>query len=111
VAHGVNKSDTSIYQTELEGNTTFVLNRLKECAAGLPLFIAIGNHDAEEHTPSFLYNKFTALSNSENTVFGDSTEYGGYCYRDFDDKRVRVYLLNAGEEIVKSGNDSGATEV
>ena len=91
-----------------EENSALIISRLREGAAGIPLFVAIGNHDAEELGATFLYSNFTSLSDSDNTTFGDQT-YGGYCYRDFEDKKTRVYLLNAGEGIIKDKSDYGAT--
>ena len=88
---------------------------LHEFHNGLPCFHAIGNHDTglyydeaqneAGNTGNFLisgewlYNNFTKLSESENTVFGDPT-YGGYCYRDFPEKKLRVYLLNTSDYIL-----------
>lgn len=46
-----------------------------------------------------LFDLYTKLSDSDDTVFGDST-YGGYCYRDFPDKKLRVFLLNTSEAIL-----------
>ena len=88
---------------------------LHEFHNGVPCFHAIGNHDTglyydeaqndAGNTGNFLisgewlYNNFTKLSDSENTVFGDPT-YGGYCYRDFPEKKLRVYLLNTSDYIL-----------
>lgn len=81
-----------------------------EADTGIPRFRAIGNHDTGTYyheaggsieTPEYLYNTFTALSASDDTVFGDTT-YGGYCYRDFSDKKLRVFLLNTNEGILSS---------
>jgi len=51
-----------------------------------------------------MYNNFTALSGSE-AVYGDDISGGGYCYRDFEKQKIRVYLLNTSENIVKNGQD------
>lgn len=85
---------------------------LSETEKGIPTFHAIGNHDTGEYynekmnangysgvyteSPEYLYQIFTSKADSENTVFGDSS-YGGYCYRDFADKKLRVFLLNTSE--------------
>lgn len=90
----------------------------------MPVFHAIGNHDTgyyyheqmveEGHTGVYtesgewLYDNFTALSDSEDTVFGGQSG-GGYCYRDFADKKVRVFLLNPCEGMVETLVDSGAS--
>ena len=94
---------------------------LRESHKDIPFFHAIGNHDtgiyyhnqmindgnSGVYTESgqWLYNNFTALSASENTVFG-SAAYGGYCYRDFPGKKLRVFLLNTSEALVKEQKDS-----
>lgn len=96
---------------------------MHESHKGIPCFHAIGNHDTNYYydeaqaengnngnfllTGDWLFNNYTKLSDSENTVFGDAT-YGGYCYRDFPEKKLRVFLLNTveymlyGEEIGSS---------
>lgn len=91
-----------------------------EANSDVPCFLAIGNHDTGYYyhrkqadgnvhtmTGSYLYNLFTSKSASENTEFGDST-YGGYCYRDFPNKKLRVFLLNTSEKLVSKQTD-GAT--
>lgn len=83
-----------------------------DVAGDLPKFFCIGNHDTGtyngvEMTPAdYLYNHFTAHSDSENTVFSGQ-EYGGYCYRDFADKKLRVIMLNTSEQLVKQNSDTG----
>lgn len=96
-------------------------NYLDESYKGLPKFCAIGNHDTGIYyhnaqiaagksgvfteSGQWLYEKFTALSESSDTVVGGK-ENGGYCYRDFADKRLRVFLLNTSEALVKNQDDS-----
>lgn len=105
----------------LEANLVEMLNYVRESAgSSIPLFVAIGNHDPGDYiTPNddtdmiggeYLYENFTALSASDNTVFsGEAT--GGYCYRDFTGKKIRVFLLNSAENIIIGGhdNDSGCS--
>lgn len=106
----------------LETNLTEMLSYIKESNGdSIPLFVAIGNHDSGNYITSsdnsdmlsgeYLYNNFTALSASDDTVFAGE-ENGGYCYRDFADKKIRVFLLNTSEEIITGGysNDRGASE-
>lgn len=99
----------------LKSQANDVISFLHESHKGIPCFHAIGNHDTglyydeywEENGDSsnfmpsgeWLFNTFTNLSASDNTTFGNST-YGGYCYRDFEDKKLRVYLLNTSESIL-----------
>ena len=93
---------------------------LRESHKDIPCFHAIGNHDTGIYyhnamidsgktgvyteTADYLYNAFTALSDSDNTVFG-GVGNGGYCYRDFPDKKMRVFLLNTSESLIVNQTD------
>lgn len=106
----------------LQGQHKDLGELIDEAFKGIPEFLAIGNHDTgiyyhEEmvetgetgvytETGEYLYNTFTALSASDDTVFGDSAN-GGYCYRDFTDKKLRVFLLNTSEKLVNAQKDQG----
>ena len=94
------------------------ISMFREAKSDLPVFICIGNHDTgiyyhdaqtdgNIHTLSgeYLYKTFTAHSESEDTVMGGE-ENGGYCYRDFADKKLRVFMLNTSEKLVGSQIDS-----
>ena len=93
------------------------LSFFDEANSDLPCFLAIGNHDTGIYyhnaqadgnvhtmTGAYLYELFTSKSASENTVFG-GVENGGYCYRDFPDKKLRVFLLNTSEKLVDLQKD------
>lgn len=100
-----------------------LISWLRESHNSIPCFHAIGNHDSGYYyhrqqindgktgvytmSGSWLYDNFTSLSASENTVFGGQAN-GGYCYRDFPDKKLRVFLLNTSEALVTNQTD-GAT--
>lgn len=84
----------------------------KEAKSDLPVFLCIGNHDTGIYyhsaqtdggihtmTGEYLYKNYTSLSASPDTVFGGE-ENGGYCYRDFADKKLRVIMLNTSEKLV-----------
>jgi hypothetical protein len=99
-----------------------MLSFIKEAAGtAIPLFVCIGNHDNGNYIttsdnddmvdPTWLYENFTVLSDSANTVFGGQN-VGGYCYRDFAQKKLRVFMLNAAEGLITGGasNDSGTSE-
>lgn len=110
--------------TMLHGQVAELKSYYRDTYVGPPLFHAIGNHDTgyyhhermieEGHTGVYtesgkwLYDNFTALSDSENTVFGGQ-ENGGYCYRDFADKKIRVFLLNTCEGMTATQVDSGTS--
>lgn len=100
--------------------TDELLSFLRESHKDIPCFHAIGNHDtgiyyhnqqiADGKTGIFtesgewLYNNFTAFSESENTVVSGQAN-GGYCYRDFPDKKLRVFLLNTSEALIVNQSD------
>ncbi len=114
---GHSTTDSEMLNSQI--NTFFGM--LDESHANLPRFYAIGNHDTGLYyhnemikagntgvyteTGENLYNKFTALSVSEDTVFGGEA-YGGYCYRDFVDKKLRVFLLNTSESHLYNQQDA-----
>ena len=106
----------------LQSNLLEALSYIKDSnSSSIPLFVAIGNHDNGQYITNtdnsdmlpgtFLYNNFTALSASPDTVFSGQSN-GGYCYRDFPNKKVRVFLLNTSEELITGGysNDKGTSE-
>jgi hypothetical protein len=94
-------------------NANELLGYLKEAAGdSIPLFVAIGNHDAADYIPdenkiehaSYLYNNFTKLSGSD-AVYSDNTSEGGYCYRDIVSKKLRVFLVNTcGHTLVEGSS-------
>lgn len=106
VAAGAATTTPDMLKKQIEG----FLSLFREAKSDLPVFLAIGNHDAQAdgniHTMSgeYLYKNFTAHSASENTVIA-GVENGGYCYRDFADKKLRVFLLNTSEKLVAAQAD------
>lgn len=76
---------------------------LDEAWAGIPRFQTVGNHD----TGYYAYTSGNAPLETNDylfSVFGkycEGAEYGsttyGYCYRDFEDKKLRVICLNTSE--------------
>lgn len=111
---GSSTTTPAVLKTQIEGFARY----LQEASADLPVFFAIGNHDpgiyyhnaqadgqAHTLTGDYMYEVFTSKSASENTVFGDKAN-GGYCYRDFPDKKLRVFLLNTSDSIIKDQDDA-----
>lgn len=104
----------------LHAQTDELLSFLRESHKDIPCFHAIGNHDSGIYyhnamidagntgvyteSGEWLYNNFTALSASDDTVFGGQAN-GGYCYRDFAGKKLRVFLLNTSEALVANQLD------
>lgn len=124
IAHlgDVGNESSSTDVSNLKNNITEMLGYIKEAAGtAIPLFVCIGNHDNGNYIttsnnedmvePAWLFENFTALSESESTVFGGQ-DVGGYCYRDFAQKKLRVFMLNAGEGVIVGGNanDVGTSE-
>ena len=77
---------------------------IDEAFAGIPQFRTLGNHDPLGYSYSqngsylnqaTLYELVGKYNNDGATVMGSTT--GGYCYRDFTDKKVRVICLNTAE--------------
>ena len=111
VGAGADSTTPDMIKSQIDG----FLDYFREASSDIPVFIAIGNHDTNTYyhkgqnsagntgdyiTPGeWLYENFTAHSASSDTVI-DGEEYGGYCYRDFADKKLRVFLLNTSEKLV-----------
>ena len=119
VSCGADSTTPDMLKKQIEGFNSY----FREAKSDLPVFVCIGNHDTGiyyhstqlETNPAdkniytldgnYLYNNFTALSASDNTVFGgieydDIKAGGGYCYRDFPEKKLRVFMLNTSEKLV-----------
>ena len=86
---------------------------IDEAFAGIPQFRTLGNHDPLGYSYSqngsylnqaTLYELVGKYNNDGATVIGSTT--GGYCYRDFTDKKVRVICLNTAE--MTSASSGGA---
>lgn len=77
---------------------------IDEAFSGLPQFRTVGNHDDLHYsqaqngtvlTSAELYELVGKYNNDGITVMGSTT--GGYCYRDFEDKHLRVICLNTSD--------------
>lgn len=114
VSCGHSTTTPDMLKEQIEG----FIGYFREAKSDLPVFICIGNHDtgiyyheAQDNglvhtvTGDYLYNAFTKHSESEDTVVGGE-ENGGYCYRDFADKKLRVIMLNTSEKLVGIQSDS-----
>lgn len=86
---------------------------IDEAFAGIPQFRTVGNHDplgySYNHNGSYLnqetlYELVGKYNADGITAMGSTT--GGYCYRDFTDKKVRVICLNTAE--MTSASSGGA---
>lgn len=121
VAHlgDVGNGEKTTTPDEMKAQIQEFVTYFTEASGNIPRFIAIGNHDpgiyyhdaqtdGRIHTlpGDWLYENFTAHSDSDATVFGGE-ENGGYCYRDFADKKLRVFLLNSAEQLITAQTDKG----
>lgn len=86
---------------------------IDEAFAGIPQFRTLGNHDPLGYSYSqngnylnqaTLYELVGKYNADGTTVMGSTT--GGYCYRDFTNKKVRVICLNTSE--MTSASSGGA---
>ena len=86
---------------------------IDEAFSGIPQFRTVGNHDPLGYSysqnggylnQSTLYELVGKYNDDGITVMGSTT--GGYCYRDFADKKVRVICLNTAE--MTSASSGGA---
>lgn len=86
---------------------------IDEAFAGIPQFRTVGNHDPLGYSynqngdylnQATLYSLIGKYNDDGVTVMGSTT--GGYCYRDFTDKKVRVICLNTAE--MTSASSGGA---
>lgn len=67
---------------------------------GLPQFWAKGNHDMLPSNTAELTDTqtFSAISiHNSGSVFDSANKAIGYCYRDFEDHKIRVILMNTNE--------------
>jgi 3',5'-cyclic AMP phosphodiesterase CpdA len=79
---------------------------IDEAFSGIPQFRTLGNHDSLQYSKAMNGSVLSAaelygLCGAYNTgaVMGSTTE--GYCYRDFEDKKLRVICLNTAENSEK----------
>ena len=79
---------------------------IDEAFEGIPQFRTLGNHDSLQYSkaqngsvlsPTELYG--LCGSYNAGAVMGSTTQ--GYCYRDFDSKKLRVICLNTAENSEK----------
>lgn len=110
----------------IKGQIEGMVKLFKESSNSLPMFICIGNHDVNVYyhdkmieagntgvytTPGdYLFNNFTKYSDSDDTVFSGE-EYGGYCYRDFPEKKLRVIMLNSMDHMLRNVATAGTQKL
>lgn len=85
---------------------------IDEAFRGMPQFRTVGNHDAGAYAAA---QNGTTIPDAElyqmigkycdGATFGSTT--AGYCYRDFDSKKLRVICLNTSESLTESSASTG----
>ena len=85
---------------------------LDEAYGGVPQFRCVGNHDTGYYSTrvdvDYLYSVIGKYCESDDTVYDNDNKIYGYCYRDFDDKKLRVICLNSSESDMKGSTISTA---
>lgn len=89
---------------EMKQHIAEINNDIDEAFHGIPQFRTVGNHDAGAYAVA---QNGTTISDAElyqmigkycaGATFGSTT--AGYCYRDFDSKKLRVICLNTSESL------------
>lgn len=102
VTFGNAKTTTALMQQQFDQ----INGWLGEAWKNIPQLRTVGNHDTGEYSTlvgaEFLKNNIWKYN--EGAVYG-SEEYG-YCYRDFEEKKLRVICLNTCEGETVSGNNA-----
>lgn len=94
---------------------------LQEAYGNLPKFCCVGNHDSGIYyhnaqiaagksgtfteSADWIYEHFTKYSESDDTIIAGK-DCGGYCYRDFADKKLRVFMLNTSQALIEKSTDN-----
>lgn len=83
---------------------------IDEAYGGVPQFRCVGNHDTGYYNTrvdaDYLFNVIGKYCDSDDTEYGNTTY--GYCYRDFEDKNLRVICLNSSESDMKGSTTTTA---
>lgn len=97
---------------EMKQHIAEINNDIDEAFHGIPQFRTVGNHDAGAYAVA---QNGTTISDAElyqmigkycaGATFGSTT--AGYCYRDFDSKKLRVICLNTSESLTADTASTG----
>lgn len=79
---------------------------IDEAFSGIPQFRTLGNHDSLQYSKAqngsvLPVAELYGLCGAYNTGAAMGSTTGGYCYRDFDSKKLRVICLNTAENSEK----------
>ena len=90
-------------------------NNLSDAFGELPQFWTVGNHDnlnyssaaaLDGHTMLYAEDVYPLIGALSTGIVDSQNEYGGYCYQDFTEKKIRVICLNSVEVRANSGSKS-----
>lgn len=97
---------------EMKQHIAEINNDIDEAFHGIPQFRTVGNHDTGAYAVA---QNGTTISDAElyqmigkycaGATFGSTT--AGYCYRDFDSKKLRVICLNTSESLTADTSSTG----
>ena len=97
---------------EMKQHIAEINNDIDEAFHGIPQFRTVGNHDTGAYAVA---QNGTTISDAElyqmigkycaGATFGSTT--AGYCYRDFDSKKLRVICLNTSESLTEDTSSTG----
>lgn len=97
---------------EMKQHIAEINNDIDEAFHGIPQFRTVGNHDAGAYAVA---QNGATISDAElyqmigkycdGATFGSTT--AGYCYRDFDSKKLRVICLNTSESLTADTASTG----
>lgn len=112
-----NKTTTSAL---LHSQVETLSGYLQEAYGNLPKFCCVGNHDSGIYyhnaqisagetgtfteSAEWIYDHFTKFSESDDTAIAGE-DCGGYCYRDFSEKKLRVFMLNTSQALIENSTD------
>lgn len=97
---------------EMKRHITEINKDIDEAFRGMPQFRTVGNHDAGAYAAA---QNGTTIPDAElyqmigkycdGATFGSTT--AGYCYRDFENKKLRVICLNTSESLTADTASTG----
>lgn len=97
---------------EMKQHIAEISKNIDEAFRGMPQFRTVGNHDAGAYAAAQngatipdaeLYQMIGKYC--DGATFGSTT--AGYCYRDFDSKKLRVICLNTSESLTADTASTG----
>ena len=107
-------SSTTTYDVGVE-ELNMMRKNLSDAFECMPQFWTVGNHDnlnyssaaaLGDHTMLYAEDLYPIIGALSTGTVDSQNEYGGYCYQDFAEKKIRVICLNSVEVRANSGSKS-----